>query len=186
MGRIRFWIAQIVWFMTVVFAGLAGNSMDASAGAFVMASLFFSILASGFLLNWGNQRENREDRTAQMLIRGGISALLWLSYLVAILGGSSQSSGTDVLLAIVLMIPLLVMNAFIWMWERINRVVSIAPEAQESDIEKRKRDRIDAVLRDLSTDDLERLRERLQVGAVHDDHLQMMLGDDGEMLYRQR
>ncbi|MEL6524642.1 MAG: hypothetical protein AAFQ07_02935 [Chloroflexota bacterium] len=49
--------------------------------------------------------------------------------------------------------------------------------------EKRKRDRIDAVLRDLSDDDLVRLRERLATGHIDDDLLyDRMVGDGGELV----
>ena len=52
----------------------------------------------------------------------------------------------------------------------------------ESDtMEKRKRERIDTVLRDLSDDDLHRLRARLS--TMDDDDLEeQLLGDDGELL----
>jgi len=49
--------------------------------------------------------------------------------------------------------------------------------------EKRKRDRLDAVLRDLSDDELIRLRERLSDGSVNDDILyDHLLGEDGELI----
>jgi hypothetical protein len=53
------------------------------------------------------------------------------------------------------------------------------------EIEKRKRDRLDAVLRDLSDDDLLRLKQRLSDGTVQDDNLyDMIVGDDGELINR--
>ncbi len=50
-----------------------------------------------------------------------------------------------------------------------------------SDEEKRKRDRLDAVLRELSDADLVRLRQRLSTGEINDDVLyRELVGDDGE------
>ena len=52
---------------------------------------------------------------------------------------------------------------------------------ESNTMEKRKRERIDTVLRDLSDDDLHRLRTRLS--TMDDDDLeQQLIGDDGELL----
>lgn len=52
--------------------------------------------------------------------------------------------------------------------------------------EKRKRANLDTVLRDLSDDDLVRLRQRLQDGTVDDEVLyDNLVGDDGELLTRE-
>jgi len=53
--------------------------------------------------------------------------------------------------------------------------------------EKVKRDRIDTVLRDLSSEDLQRLKERLQGGIIDDAILEeriVGIGDDGELITR--
>jgi hypothetical protein len=50
-------------------------------------------------------------------------------------------------------------------------------------VEKRKRERIDTVLRDLSSEDLIRLRERLSDGSVDDELLyNHMVGGDDELV----
>lgn len=50
-------------------------------------------------------------------------------------------------------------------------------------LEKRKRERIDNVLRDLSDEDLMRLKQRLMDGSVDDDLLEaQIIGDDGELI----
>ena len=56
-------------------------------------------------------------------------------------------------------------------------------EYSANTMEKRKRTNLDAVLRDLSDDDLVRLRQRLQDGTVNDEVLyDNLVGDDGELL----
>ncbi|MEO1645538.1 MAG: hypothetical protein AAFR67_10155 [Chloroflexota bacterium] len=54
--------------------------------------------------------------------------------------------------------------------------------------EKAKRDRLDSVLRDLSSEDLRRLKQRLHDGTIDDDLLyeEMTIGDDGELVMRER
>ncbi|MEM9955783.1 MAG: hypothetical protein AAF846_29560 [Chloroflexota bacterium] len=54
--------------------------------------------------------------------------------------------------------------------------------------EKAKRDQIDAVLRDLSDEDLVRLKQRLEDGTIDDDLLyeHMTLTDDGELIPLER
>jgi hypothetical protein len=57
----------------------------------------------------------------------------------------------------------------------------------EAAIEKRKRDRLDTVLHDLSDADLLRLRQRLNDGTINDDALEEhLIGEDGELLYQEK
>jgi hypothetical protein len=59
--------------------------------------------------------------------------------------------------------------------------------AELNSLEKRKRDRLDSVLRDLSDADLLRLRQRLLDGTVNDDSLEEhLVGEDGELLYQEK
>lgn len=68
--------------------------------------------------------------------------------------------------------------------ETRNRQKQSQPAIKETSIEKRKRERIDSVLRDLSSEDLMRLRQRLMDGTVNDDVLyDEMMGDDGELVH---
>src|SRR5688500_12239523 len=54
-------------------------------------------------------------------------------------------------------------------------------------VEKAKRDRIDSVLRDLSNEDLVRLKERLTNGTINDERLEeALVGEDGELLRERR
>ena len=90
----------------------------------------------------------------------------------------------------------IVINLGIWFGEGISRAFdddiyenlsaeNAKTEQAETDIEKRKRERIDSVLRDLSSDDLVILQQRLQDGNIDDDLLyEHIVGDDGEMIRR--
>jgi hypothetical protein len=56
-----------------------------------------------------------------------------------------------------------------------------------SSLEKRKRERLDSVLRDLSDEDLLRLRQRLNDGTINEDALEEgLIGEDGELLYQEK
>jgi hypothetical protein len=59
--------------------------------------------------------------------------------------------------------------------------------SEDTSLEKRKRERLDTVLRDLSDDDLLRLKKRLMDGTVNDDSLEeALIGEDGELLRERR
>src|SRR5690242_3110825 len=58
----------------------------------------------------------------------------------------------------------------IWNLDISVRNAKAKAEAQVNNIEKRKRDRIDTVLRDLSDEDLLRLRRRLLDGTISEEH----------------
>lgn len=89
-----------------------------------------------------------------------------------------------------LMLAILI-NLGIWFGEGISRAFDDDLYEQSTDNsatdeqEKRKRERIDTVLRDLSNDDLLALRERLQDGNINDEILyEHLIGDDGELIRR--
>jgi hypothetical protein len=110
---------------------------------------------------------------------------MWVTYLAMIWFSMEQLQGWSILLAFVLMLPLI--SAMVFMWGIAGGSASEEKQQQTSrdsvEDEKRKRDRIDAVLRLLSSDDLERLRERLGDGTVDDDVLyDMVVSDDGELV----
>jgi hypothetical protein len=55
------------------------------------------------------------------------------------------------------------------------------------DVEKKKRERIDSVLHDLSDEDLLRLRHRLTDGTINNASLEeALIGEDGELLRERR
>ncbi len=113
-------------------------------------------------------------------VRGAVTVVLWLSYLAVLYFMAEQLGPWVILLAFVLMIPLIVSTWATWnMFGPDSKSVT-----EESTVnEKRKRERIDNVLRDLSDDDLVLLRQRLQDGTIDEDILyDRMIGDDGELV----
>jgi hypothetical protein len=74
-----------------------------------------------------------------------------------------------------------------WNFElrRIERSKALSSK-QEDSIEKKKRDRLDSVLRDLSDEDLLRLKKRLSSGMIDDELLEEhIVGEDGELTHKQ-
>ena len=77
---------------------------------------------------------------------------------------------------------LVVINGFIWDWgQGITHTSQKKLEAEE----KRKRDMLDSVLRNLSDEQLRALRSRL-TEPDFEQELAVMLGDDGELITSQR
>ncbi len=81
---------------------------------------------------------------------------------------------------------------FFWLSKAERRQRASGYDAEATDIEKRKRDRIDAVLRELSDDELYTLRRRLKEGEVNYDALyrellgRELLGEEGDQLLNER
>ena len=110
-------------------------------------------------------------------IKGIVTVFVWVTYL-AMLSYSMEALGVTVIgLAFVLMIPVIILSVSMWAGASAFGGSSSSKEGEETNSEKRKRDRIDSVLRDLSDDDLIRLRQRLQNGTINDD----VLYDDTEV-----
>lgn len=89
------------------------------------------------------------------------------------------------------MLLAILINLGIWFGEGIARAFdddlyeNLADNSATDDLEKRKRERIDTVLRDLSDEDLYILQQRLQDGNINDEILyEHMIGDDGELVRR--
>jgi hypothetical protein len=79
----------------------------------------------------------------------------------------------------------------IWNFEIRRTEQSKARSAQvvieNTSLEKRKRERLDTVLHDLSDDDLLRLKKRLMDGTINDERLEdALMGEDGELKYGER
>ena len=116
--------------------------------------------------------------------RAAATVIMWIAYLAmvwtALIFG--QLGAWAILLAFVLMMPLIPISAMMW------GAIGGHGQQQEKqvswdEVEKRKRDRLDAVLRNLSDEDLERLKKRLSDGTVNDGKLyQHLIGDDGELV----
>jgi hypothetical protein len=115
--------------------------------------------------------------------KASATAVMWLSYLAMIWFSFSQLGVWSILLAFVMMLPLMGGMAFMWTSKSSRREPMIKVELGE--MEKRKRERLDSVLRDLSSEELMRLKERLSDGSVDDEDLyERMVGDDGELQVR--
>src|SRR5690349_10872106 len=100
--------------------------------------------------------------------KAAATAIMWLSYLAMIWFSFSPLGIWAILLAFVLMMPLMGGMAFMWTTksgERREPMIKI----ESGETEKRKRERLDSVLRDLSDEDLMRLKERLLDGTVNDE-----------------
>jgi len=111
--------------------------------------------------------------------------IMWMVYLgsLGFLGQTLELGPWVILMAFVLMIPLILIN--LAMWEAFHgtekQSSSEKVSSQASSLEKRKRDRLDAVLRDLSDEQLAALKTRLSEPNFEDE-VHYMLGDDGELL----
>ena len=79
---------------------------------------------------------------------------------------------------------LVVLNGFIWDWGQGVKETKVT-QGQLAEEEKRKRDMLDSVLRNMSDEQLQALRSRLTDPDFEDD-LRVMLGDDGELITGQR
>lgn len=120
--------------------------------------------------------------------------VIWALMMVSIIIGSIFLPGTigsDVIaFYIVIAIAAVISTGFVWNSDAGNRDTQRA-EAQQAEsaeaatLEKRKRDRLDAVIRTLSDDQLLTLRERLASGEITDAQLTRMLGDDEDFLGNQ-
>jgi hypothetical protein len=186
MTRWRFWITQIFWLSAATTAALTASR--GSEGSLVMIGLLASFVISGFLMKWGSTKHGQEQETriqSFMIPRVIATAFMWLMYLAGIFVSVTEIGGWAILLALVLMIPLIAVSGLMWTWERISGVKQARMLNATEHQEKRKREGIDSVLRDLSDDDLLRLRERLVDGSVNDEFLyEQLVGDDGELMYR--
>lgn len=114
--------------------------------------------------------------------RSFASVMMWLGYLAIVYLALDKLDAWAALVAFVVMIPLIAAQGMMWGGFGSDNDRK-KDEMTSNEIEKRKRERIDAVLRDLSDEDLLRLRERLVDGTVNDEVLYgQIVGDDGELL----
>lgn len=115
--------------------------------------------------------------------RSVATVFMWLGYLGILYMAMDKLGTWSALIAFVVMIPLII--AMGMMWGAFKPGTNATQELSAEDVEKRKRERIDSVLRDLSDDDLLRIRERLVSGTINDEMLyEQMVGDDGELMYK--
>lgn len=123
-----------------------------------------------------------------MIVRSITTFLMWLSYLTILVMMHDELGGGIIALAGVLMIPLAIASAAMWdSFKEKEPEKKATKEVDEVSFnrEKRKRDMLDSILRDLSDEQLAALKERLSEPDFEDD-LQGMLGDDGELIMTRR
>lgn len=188
MSRKRFFAAQFIWLITALVAGISGAE---GTGEAIPFAIFTAFIMTGFIMKWGKQDKNDSQNSGVMGYQGHVTArviatgLIWITYLGGSVAAVMEMAGWGVLLAAILMIPAIVFTGLLWAWERISGIADQRMQAVSEQGEKRKRERIDTVLRDLSDDDLLSLRERLTDGAIDDEALyDRFVGDDGELIYQ--
>ena len=119
-----------------------------------------------------------------MIARSITTFLMWVTYLAVLYMSQSELGGGVIVFGGVLMIPLIV--ASLAMWDSFSEGKSSSKEEEnvsKAEVEKRKRDRLDAVLRELSDEQLAALKARLSE-ADFEERVEYMLGDDGEIVER--
>ena len=108
-----------------------------------------------------------------------VLALMWVLFLVASVFILNSFGIIGTIAIFVLSIPLMALSAMI---RNTPHSVTVGNAAEDTD--KRKRETLDNVLRDLSDEQLDRLRQRLSDGTIDDDVLERrIIGADGEFLH---
>ena len=177
-SRWRFLLAQFLW-IALAIGILIGTNEAVPAAAIAPIVLMF--LVTGFLMRWGDSHE-QAGITDNTTIRAIVTGFMWLIYVGAIISGIMTVGAIAIPIAVIMMFPLLFMTAFMWDFFGKIRDIKLAEQGQIlHETEKRKRDRLDTVLRDLSDEDLLRLKQRLS-NRVVDEDIQYMLDDDGEII----
>ncbi|MEL6407130.1 MAG: hypothetical protein AAFR81_22345 [Chloroflexota bacterium] len=117
-----------------------------------------------------------------------VTGVMWIAYLIFLWLALSEIGAWVALLAFVLMIPLMIISSLLFRERGDDPMTMSFSVFSKKDIEaqeKRKRERIDRVLRDMSTEDLEVLKQRLADGLIDDAILEeriVGIGDDGELI----
>ncbi|MEO1165460.1 MAG: hypothetical protein AAFV98_16865 [Chloroflexota bacterium] len=117
-----------------------------------------------------------------------VTGVMWIAYLIFLWLALSEIGAWVALLAFVLMIPLMMISSLLFRERGDDPMTMSFSVFSKKDIEaqeKHKRERIDRVLRDMSTEDLEALKQRLADGLIDDAILEeriVGIGDDGELI----
>lgn len=117
------------------------------------------------------------------IVKALVTAFMW-TLLLGLIGISmTQIGGLAIVLALVLMIPLLAIMAFMWVVDSEPARISAESRSKSfsSKRDKRKRQNLDALISDLSDEQIEELRMRLgDVDYGHNGHY--AVSDDGELV----
>lgn len=180
--RLRFLLSQIIWLVLAVVLLASGNYFGAPVAGIIGTFLVFGL--TGLVMRWGARADApaRSDNIALTIIaRLFATVTLWITYLGILAFALTEIGWVTIVLAFILFIPLLASNYMLWRGQRDDKPINFSFDFEET--QKRKRDRIDNVLRDLSDKDLMRLRERLADGTIDDNILyKQIVGDDGELI----
>lgn len=124
--------------------------------------------------------DNNTRREATKYVWTAVGWALFALFIGTGMGGGIQAGHT--ILGVAVLVAATGSTGFIW---NFGDLPAIAEKAQDdAEQEKVKRERIDTVLRDLSSEELIALKNRLSDGIVDDDLLydRMRLSDDGELV----
>ncbi|MGB7338494.1 MAG: hypothetical protein WBC91_06340 [Phototrophicaceae bacterium] len=105
----------------------------------------------------------------------------WLAYLAVVVFMTDVIGAAVIPVAAIMMVPLIVMMNL--MLGGNKKKSKLAGMQSASSTEKRKRQRIDSMIRDMSDDELFELRQRLSDGSLDEDVMyERFVGDDGELM----
>jgi len=121
--------------------------------------------------------------------RFDLTRFIWMSLMFAVIAVTvfADLGGVIVPVLIFLLGAGVLVTGFIWNWGdgSLSKNTSAASSVSDEFFGKRKRDDLDVMLRNLSDDELLRLRRRLSDGDLTEQMIyEELLGDDGE--YKER
>lgn len=118
------------------------------------------------------------------IVKALVTAFMWTLLLGLIGISTTQIGGLAVVLALVLMIPLLAIMAFMWVVD--SEPARISAESRSNSFSskrnKRKRQNLDALISDLSDEQIEELRMRLGDVDYNSSNGRYAVSDDGELV----
>ncbi|MCA9884955.1 MAG: hypothetical protein KC546_18875 [Anaerolineae bacterium] len=117
-----------------------------------------------------------------------VTAFMWLILLGLIGVAIMEIGGLAIVLALVLMLPLLAIMAFMWVVDSEPARISAESrtETRFSKRDKRKRQNLDALINDLSDEQIEELRRRLGDVDYTSNNGRYAVRDDGELVNLRR
>ncbi|MCB9460218.1 MAG: hypothetical protein H6670_11265 [Anaerolineaceae bacterium] len=117
-----------------------------------------------------------------------VTAFMWLILLGLIGVAIMEIGGLAIVLALVLMLPLLAIMAFMWVVDSEPARISAESrtETRFSKRDKRKRQNLDALINDLSDEQIEELRRRLGDVDYTSNNGRYAVSDDGELVNLRR
>ncbi len=184
LSRWRFWVSQGVWALALIISGIVGSEGDPEAIPFI---LLFAFVISGFINRWGANKQSNESAMTRynghIIARVLATAFIWITFMGGMVTAVIEMAGWGILLALIMMIPAMAFTAFIWLWERISGISTQQLQSVAQQSEKRKRNTMESLLSNLSDDERNHLRHRLEDDDT-DEHYHRGISDDGELIYQ--